>query len=114
MLNDLRQGVWSELSAGSVKTDIYRRNLQRGHIEILGARLNPPPFTPPAGLPPGFAFPAPTLLPGEARALIRQELNDLDAMIARSLSKAADRETKAHLQDSRDQVRKILYPDEKK
>ncbi|HAL54898.1 MAG TPA: zinc-dependent metalloprotease, partial [Bacteroidetes bacterium] len=113
MLSDLRQGVWSELNAASVKTDIYRRNLQRTYIETFGNKLNPPPFTPPTGLPPGFSFPPPTPLAGEARALIRTELLDLDAMIARSISKAADRETKAHLQDSRDQISKILYPDKK-
>ena len=113
MLSDLRQGIWSELNAIPVRTDVYRRNLQRAYIDAMGNKLNPPPFTPPAGLPPGFTFPPPTPLPGEARALIRSELLDLDATISKSLARAADRETKAHLQDSRDQISKILYPEKK-
>jgi hypothetical protein len=113
MLSTLRLGIWSELNSNPVKTDVYRRNLQRAYIEALGNKLNPPPFTPPAGLPPGFTFPPPTPLPGEARALIRSELLDLDAAISKSLARAADRETKAHLQDSRDQISKILYPEKK-
>ncbi|MBI3586929.1 MAG: zinc-dependent metalloprotease [Ignavibacteriales bacterium] len=113
MLTDLRQGVWSELTSSSVKTDLYRRNLQRAYVELMGTKLNPLPFVPPPNLPPGFIFPPPTPLPGEARALIRTELLDLDKTIAGALSRAGDRETKAHLQDSRDQISKILYPDKK-
>jgi hypothetical protein len=79
----------------------------------MGNKLNPPPFTPPANLPPGFVFPPPTPLPGEARALIRTELLDLDAIITQSMARAADRETRAHLRDSRDQISKILYPEKK-
>jgi hypothetical protein len=113
MLTSLRQGVWSELNANPIRTDVYRRNLQRAYIEAMGNKLNPPPFTPPANLPPGFVFPPPTPLPGEARALIRSELLDLDAVIAESMARAADRETRAHLRDSRDQISKILYPEKK-
>lgn len=113
MLTSLRQGVWSELNANPIRTDVYRRNLQRAYIEAMGSKLNPPPFTPPANLPPGFVFPPPTPLPGEARALIRTELLDLDAVIAQSMARAADRETKAHLRDSSDQISKILYPEKK-
>jgi hypothetical protein len=113
MLTSLRQGVWSELNTNPIRTDVYRRNLQRAYIEAMGNKLNPPPFTPPANLPPGFVFPPPTPLPGEARALIRTELLDLDAVIAQSMARATDRETRAHLRDSRDQISKILYPEKK-
>jgi hypothetical protein len=114
MLADLRSGIWSELKGAAVKTDIYRRNLQRAYIDAVGLKLNPAPFTVPTGLPPGFTFPPPTPLPGEARALIRTELLDLDAAIAAAMGKAGDRETKAHLKDSRDQIARILYPDKSK
>ncbi len=114
MLADLRSGIWSELRSATVKTDVYRRNLQRAYVDAMGLKLNPAPFTMPASLPPGFTFPPPTPLPGEARALIRTELLDLDAAIAGAMGKAADRETKAHLKDSRDQIAKILYPDKSK
>jgi hypothetical protein len=79
----------------------------------MGTKLNPLPWTPPPGLPPGFIIPPPPPLPGEARAIIRAELTDLDASIARALPKATDRETRAHLQDSRYQISKILFPEKK-
>jgi hypothetical protein len=114
MLADVKQGIWSELKTISIKTDIYRRNLQRAYIDALGNKLNPPPFTQPTGLPPGFVIPPPTPLPGEARALIRSELLELDGMLARALGHAGDRETKAHMQDSRDRISQILYPEKAK
>jgi hypothetical protein len=50
-------------------------------------------------------------LPGEARAMMRSELTDLDASIAGAIAKAADREMKAHLQDCRYRIGKILNPE---
>ena len=111
MLSDLRKGVWSELAGG--KPDLYRRNLQRTYIEVMGLKLNPPPFTQPAGLPPGFTIMPPPALPGEARALIRQELTDLDAAVARAMPGVSDRAVKAHLADSRYQISRILFPEKK-
>jgi len=113
MSGDLRKGIWSELDGAQVKPDIYRRNLQRAYIELLGTKLNPPPWSPPPGLPPGFMMMPPPPLPGEARAIIRGELMRLDEEIARAVPKAANPETKAHLQDSRYQIGKILYPERK-
>ena len=113
MFGDLRKGVWSELSSPVATTDLYRRNLQRAYLDVMGMKLNPPPFSPPPGLPSGFQFPPPIPLPAEARALIRSELTDLDASIAKVLSRVSDPETRAHLQDSRYQISKILYPEKK-
>jgi hypothetical protein len=111
MLADLRSGVWSELSSAPVKADVYRRNLQRAYLEIFNTRLNPPaPAAAPVGLPAGFVpFRAPAL-PGEARAIMRAELRELDALLARAIGRAADRDMKAHLRDSRDQIERILKP----
>jgi hypothetical protein len=113
MLSDVRQGVWVELGMVRVNQDLYRRNLQRAYLETMNNKLNPPPFTPPTGLPAGIVIPPPTPLPGEARALIRAELKELDAAIARALPRAADKEVRAHLEDSRYQIEKILNPEKK-
>jgi hypothetical protein len=110
MLLDLRDAVWTELNAPRVAPDAFRRNLQRMHVDMIGTKLNPPAPTPPSSMPSGFSFPAPTPLPGEARALLRLELKDLDAAIGRAIPKAADRETRAHLEDTRLQIRDILEP----
>lgn len=110
MLLDLRDAVWTELNMARVAPDVFRRNLQRMHIDLIDAKLHPPPFTPPSNVPPGFSFPPPTPLPGEARALLRLELKDLDAAIGRALPKASDRETRAHLEDARLRIKEILEP----
>jgi hypothetical protein len=106
MLSELRKGVWNELATPNNSTDVYRRNLQRAYLEILGNKLNPSSAPTPAAQPS-------SPLPGEARALIRGELMDLDAAISSALPRAANRETRLHLQDSRYQISRILYPEKK-
>src|SRR4029079_3884032 len=34
-LADVRKGIWSELEAGPVKIDVYRRNLQNSYLDLL-------------------------------------------------------------------------------
>ena len=111
MLSDLQNGIWSELRNSKINIDIYRRNLQRAYLDEMNDKLNPKPFTPPSNLPPGFRIRRPSPLPGEARSLIREELSNLDARIKRVLSRSVNTETKAHLQDSRDYIKKILFPE---
>ncbi len=111
MLTDLQEGIWSELKSSKINIDIYRRNLQRAYLDAMDSKLNPKPFTPPANLPPGFRLPPPTPLPGEARALIRAGLTDLDSNIKRDIARSSNKETKAHLMDSRDRIQKILFPE---
>ncbi|MFH0989691.1 MAG: zinc-dependent metalloprotease [bacterium] len=113
MLNDLRVGIWSELNSGSVKIGIYRRNLQRSFIDMMGNKLNPPAPAPAASMPPGIIITGLGSTPGEAKALIRSELIDLEKQVLSALPKSGDRETKAHLQDSKDQLAKILRPNAK-
>jgi hypothetical protein len=42
LLQDLRSGIFSELDTGR-EIDVYRRTLQRMYIEVLDAKINPPP-----------------------------------------------------------------------
>src|SRR5206468_6524576 len=41
MLNDLKNGIWSELSSKK-PIDVYRRNLQKSFVERIGNIINPP------------------------------------------------------------------------
>jgi hypothetical protein len=113
LLGDVRQGVWAELAEGSCDIDVYRRNLQRAYLDIMDDKLNPP--APAAAAAPaggggrgGGAGPAGT--PSDARALIRGELKDLDAQIRAAIPKAANRMTRLHLEDMRNEISKILDP----
>jgi len=90
---DLRRGIWSELEGGPVRIDVYRRNLQNSYIDMLSNKLNVRPA-----------------VTDDYRALIKAELRDLSAAIAAATPRAADRQTRAHLADARDQIAKALDP----
>ena len=92
-MSDVRRGIWSELEAGPVRVDVYRRRLQNSYIDLLSTKLNGRPA-----------------VADDYRALIKQELRDLSAAIAAATPRASDRQTRAHLADARDQIAKALDP----
>ena len=111
MLADVRNGVWSELDDGSVRIDAFRRELQRSYLTQVNNKVNPAPFVPPAGFPPEFLLQiGPARSTSDVKSLFKEELRTLDAEAAKALGRAADRETRAHLNDVRDQIKKILDP----
>ncbi len=92
-LADVRRHLWSELDAPSVRIDAYRRNLQRAYLELVNERLN--------GRQP---------VTDDQRALFRGELRALNARVVAALPRAADRATRLHLEDARDQIARTLDP----
>ncbi|HEY6805977.1 MAG TPA: zinc-dependent metalloprotease [Pyrinomonadaceae bacterium] len=92
-MSDVRHGIWSELDAGPVKIDVYRRNLQNSYLDLLSQKLNGRPA-----------------VDDEYRSLIRSELRDLSTSITAASARATDRETRAHLADAKDQIAKALDP----
>lgn len=94
-MSDVRRGIWSEIEpgAGAVRIDVYRRNLQNSYIDLLSNKLNLRPS-----------------VTDDYRALIKQELRDLNAAITAAMQRTADRATRAHLGDARDQIAKALDP----
>ena len=109
MLGDVRDGIWTELSAPSVRIDAFRRNLQYAYLDQVGTKINGPFPTAPAGTPPQFAanFAPP---PDEARGLLRSELLALDAQLRSASSRAADADTRAHIVEARHRIDVILNP----
>jgi hypothetical protein len=92
-LEELRTGIWSELAAPPRAINPYRRNTQRAYLDTIDNRLN------------GNAPPDP-----EVRALLRGELRTLRARLVRAIPLAADRASRVHLEDSRDQIDEMLDP----
>ena len=92
-MSDVRRGIWSELEAGPVKIDVYRRNLQNSYIDLMSTKLNVRPS-----------------VTDDYRALIKAELRDLNTAIGAAMARATDRQTRAHLADARDQIAKALDP----
>jgi hypothetical protein len=111
LLTDLRGGIWRELSASSVTIDPFRRELQRSYLASAAAKINPPAFVPPAGLPPQFlAQIGPARATSDIKAAFRADLRTLDVQLQTAIPRASGI-TRAHLQDARDQIKRILDPD---
>jgi hypothetical protein len=109
MLDDLKRGIWTELSEPSVSVDAYRRTLQNEFLMQIDRKLNSPaPSAIPVPQFPGFTPPAPLL--GDARDELRGELVSLRADIRRAIPRAANRETQLHLQGADHEIGEILEP----
>ncbi len=118
MLADVRHGIWTELSDRTVVIDVYRRNLQRAYLDQLDAKINgthseaftivlsPSPAPGPRPRRPAESPAAMT----DARAAMRAEIVTLRADIAAALPRATDAATRAHLEDARVQIGRILDP----
>jgi hypothetical protein len=108
MLDDVRHGVWSELSAPAPKIDAYRRQLQDNYLRIVDGKINPPAANPAqAALLAQFGI---VPLSEDARSMLRGELMTLRDEIRRATPKAGDRETRMHLQAAEHRIGEILDP----
>jgi hypothetical protein len=111
IMQDLRAGIWGQLeSSGPVTIDVYRRNLQRGFVDLMRNRLYPPPPPPAPGGDSnddddgGAAGP----VLSDVRPVLRGELRWLSERLAAAVSRAADDMTRLHLEDLRFEVERIL------
>jgi hypothetical protein len=110
MLTSVRKGVWKELESPQVKVDAYRRNLQNAYLEVLDSKINPPRQTAAAAFPGGRGGRGPGPVSDDEKPFLRAELHTLNAQINAALAKAADHDTRAHLEGAKDQIAKILDP----
>ena len=95
MLRDVRGGIWTELESYPVSVDLYRRNLQRAHVEMLASLVEQK--NPQSDLP----------------ALARAELESIAARIADIAKRSdgsADATTAAHLNDLGARIEQVLNP----
>jgi hypothetical protein len=115
MFTDMRTGIWSELRTKRA-IDVFRRNLQKVHVEKMIALLNPG-STPPAG--PGFNspfFPAPPASPvadpkkSDVISVTRAHLVTLRSEITTALPGTSDKMSRYHLQDVLVRINQALDP----
>ncbi len=112
-LADIRTGIWSELGAGSVRVDAFRRGLQRIYLEGVIAKLAANPSTTPrisSSAQTGQLVTAAARPSTDVKALLRQELRTLDASLAAAAGKASDAVTRAHIAEARFQIKQALEP----
>jgi hypothetical protein len=106
LLTDLRAGLFTELAGPAPKVDPYRRNLQRAYVDLLGGLLNQPaaPSVAAGGLGMGVLIPNAS---DDTRGAVRAELKALQTLVNKP---GAPKATKAHLEDLKDQIAKVLDP----
>jgi hypothetical protein len=95
MLQDLRNGIWSELSTHQL-IDINRRNLQKQYVELLVAMINPQ------------AVPPPARSTNDQLSIVKQHAKGLLTSIKDDLPFVRDPETKWHLQDCVERLTEAL------
>ncbi|MEO7083683.1 MAG: zinc-dependent metalloprotease [Gemmatimonadaceae bacterium] len=113
-LDDVREGIWSELATAHPTIDIYRRTLQNNYLTLIDRKLNPPPAAAAAaggrggggGGGRGGAQP----LSDEVKYGLRAELASLQGDIRSAIPKTTDRETRWHLQGAEHRIGEILDP----
>ncbi len=92
MMKELRSGLWSEL-ATRARIDVFRRNLQRAHVEILGELMNDQEEW------------------SDITAVSRAELKSIQSMAKSAASKYSDDIVKFHLQDIMAMIDELLEVD---
>lgn len=106
LFDDLRKGIWTELSSGKT-IDVHRRALQRAHIERLNTLLteNEP------ALPAQFrAFFGPQINASQSdiRPVALGELKTLQSQIRGAIGRTSDRMSKLHLEEALTRISKII------
>lgn len=112
LLNDVQRGIWSELGSKPV-IDVYRRNLQKAHVDLLGGLLNPGKTTVrtvPVGATYGFNSKNVDLNQTDIPSLARAYLESLKSEIKSALGRTTDKMTKYHLQDMLKRIELLLDP----
>jgi hypothetical protein len=111
-LNDVQDGVWSELKASPTAVEVCRRHLQRAYLDHLKNELNPKETTTRPVFPGGDEsriFSA-TNRDTDFRAVARAALHDLAERLDKAIPQAKDSMTRVHLQNCRREVDLILNP----
>ena len=111
MMDDVKKGVWSELSSKK-PIDGYRRNLQKVYAEKLIDLITPSNIS--SGIiivafPRGFT-PPPSIKNTDVTSVVRGQLRSLQSEIIATIPGTTDKLSKYHLQDVSDRIKKALDP----
>ncbi|MCL6273639.1 zinc-dependent metalloprotease [Muricauda sp. 2012CJ35-5] len=109
MMQDLRQGIWSETRSGKA-IDTYRRNLQKAHIDRLSYLMTAENLGRLSDFGGYRKSTAINTVQSDVRSVARAELNNLKRDIRNGLSQISDRMSRYHLQDALERIDQILDP----
>jgi len=110
MLDDVRRGLWSELSTSRPVIDAYRRELQMDYLSLIDRKINPPPAPATPAPVQQFGGTPPVPLSDDAKSQLRGELVTLRGEVQRAIARAGDRSTQLHLQGAFHRIASILDP----
>jgi hypothetical protein len=108
LFDDLRKGIWSELSSGK-SIDVHRRALQRAYIERMEYLMTSDGPNIPATAR-RYYGPQINASQSDIRPMARGELKILQRDIRSAMSRTSDRMSKLHLEDALERVNTILDP----
>jgi len=108
MMQDLRKGLFSELSRGR-SIDTYRRNLQRAYIDRMSFLMTGDQPTIPAQFRRFVRRTNVNVSQSDIRAVVRAELKTLQRSV-RSAASRTNGLTRIHLQDALERIDTILDP----
>lgn len=91
LMDDVRQSIWSELQTDQPKIGIYRRNLQRGYVNILEELLKSEDTD-----------------GTDVRSIVRGQLATLQSSLEDNISIAADEITRLHLKSMAERINDML------
>lgn len=109
MLTDLRKGIWSELTIKK-PIDIYRRNLQKTHVESLSRLISPDSGGGIVISLGGSASTSASPKTTDATSIAKAQLRTLASEIRNALPSYKDYSSRAHLQDVLDRINGTLDP----
>jgi hypothetical protein len=92
LLKELSSGIWNELTVEPIQIDLYRRNLQRAYVEILGRRVNP------------------TDVSSDLPAIARAELKRALLNIRNAIPKTKDPASLLHFEEMETRIERLLDP----
>ena len=108
LLSDLKRGIWSELPARK-SIDVYRRNLQKSYINLLGDLVNPPYGSQTITIP-GITFSITTVDKSDIKSVVRAHLASLKTEVNAAAANTSDIMSKYHLLDVSNRIDNILNP----
>ncbi|PTX62607.1 uncharacterized protein DUF5118 [Kordia periserrulae] len=109
LMRDLRNGIWTELRSGKT-IDMYRRNLQRAHIDRLAYLMTAESTSNPRRSSSYVKFTPLNTSQSDLRAVVRAELNTLKRNIQNAIGRTSDAMSKIHLRDAIERIDAILDP----
>lgn len=112
MMDDLRNGIFSEVRAGE-NIDVHRRNLQRAYIEQMESLMTEELPDIPARFRAFIGWTQVDVSQSDIRPIVRNQLNILDRDISNAINRGGlDRATRIHLEDAQARIQDILDTDD--